>query len=62
MPNASFGIENEMEGHYKKMNKEGWGGFAGAMKTELMLMNMHIHIWTVVGVKDNGDSKVFWPL
>ena len=29
MPNASFGIENEMEGHYKKMNKEGWGGGCG---------------------------------
>lgn len=24
------------------------------MKTKLM--NMHIHIWTLVGEKDNGDS------
>lgn len=63
MPNASFGIENEMEGHYKKMNKEGWGGgWRGPWKTELLLMNMHIHIWTLVGVKDNGDWEVCWPL
>lgn len=63
MPNASFGIENEMEGHFKKkMNKEEWGTDAGVVKAQLLLMNIHIHIWTLVGEKDNGDSKVCWPL
>lgn len=32
------------------------------MKTEPLLMNMHIHIWTLVTIKDNGDSEVYWPL
>lgn len=31
-----------------------------AVKTELFLMNMHIHIWTLVGGKDKGDSEVCW--
>lgn len=26
------------------------------------LMNMHIHIWTLVDGKDNGDGEVCWPL
>lgn len=37
------------------MNKEGWGD-GGCVETEGFLMNMHIHIWTLVNDKDNRAS------
>lgn len=39
------------------MNKEGWeDGGGGCVETEGFLMNMHIHIWTLVNDKDNKAS------
>lgn len=40
------------------MNKEGWRG----MKNKNLCMNMHIHIWTLVSEKDNGDSGPFMTI
>lgn len=44
------------------MNELGWGGIVrGRHEAELWLINMHIHMCSLVGMKDNETPKFAGP-
>lgn len=68
MPNASFGIENEMEGHYKKMNKRRVGRSCGGHEKPNSRLWICIFIfgpwsvWKTMGTpKFAGPSECIQP-